>query len=297
VPQTLELDLTTKQWSVSSSPFPFPISDATMVGCGSSYVLFGGWDDETLYGDLWVSSQKTDDAGAAHYTSWSKIRTVGERPGPRRGHSMISTTVREDGNCTIYIFGGFDGSKRLNELWSIDLQVGTDHVAGANADKTWSLVHGDGECPAPRDACAMAFDSAHHRLVLFGGFTTALDRELFIFEIAQKRWSRPVFAVGPSKRQLCSGVCHQANFLAFLGHDGKSTLSQVCQWNLAESKWTVVGFDGDEVEPRLYSAVCLADGGKKVLIFGGQSKGKYLSSLLELELEKCEVVAAGKGKK
>lgn len=289
--QSLEYDLTTKQWGHAAVCFPAPVSDGAMVSGGSVFVAFGGFDDETVNRDLYILPQRVDETGALHAGGpWLLDRTP-SGPSARRGHSMVATPTKEDGSFTVYLFGGFDMSTRLNDLWSISIASDGQIVA------PWSQLPCAGDVPQPRDAASFAYDAANNRLVLFGGFATTFERDLLTYDLTTLSWSRWNTPLGPSKRQLAFGVCHQHYFLTVLGNDGKAALSQVCQLSMPDSKWCLVPFEGDEIEPRLHASCCTADNGKKVLVFGGQSKGRYLSSLLELELEKGEAVAAAKGKK
>lgn len=331
--QSLEYDMTSKQWSSLGTWFPAPICDAPMVSGGSTLVLFGGWDDVHVLGDLWVATNKVDDNGGVVVGPWRRVAWEGAGPSPRRGQAMVATPVRDDGKFTVYMFGGFDGLSRLNDLWALDV-----HPTGGEGGTPlccWTPLPSTGECPSGRDACAFALDLQKQRLVLFGGFTVAVDQGFYTYDLPPReggvsgtrsgevsaaptpvdapsasdgvtttaastvyQWTKRAFPVIPSRRQHCFGACSQHYFLIMFGHDGKQILSQVCQLHMNDGKWSLVAFDGDEVEPRLTPSVCSADGGKKILVFGGQGpKGKYFSSMLELELEKCESAALVKGKK
>lgn len=336
--QSLEYDMTTKTWSSLGAWFPAPISDAPMVSCGATLVIFGGWDDEHILGDLWIVTNKVEDSGVVTPGQWKRVVAAGAAtPSPRRGHSMVASLAREDGSFTVYVFGGFDGQRRLNDLWSLDVSFHADSGVPV-ASGTWAQLPMAGETPNARDACAFALDHAKQRLTVFGGYTVAVDQGFYTYDlpIAGKtadgaaaispsststtpadntssgtaadinsgvanpgifQWTKRTFPVIPSRRQHTFGVCSHNYFLTLFGHDGKQTLSQVCQLHTVDNKWSLTAFDGDEIEPRLTPSICLAEGGKKVLVFGGQGpKGKYLTSLLELELEKCEVAAPVKGK-
>ena len=48
---------------------------------------------------------------------WKRIEPNGTIPAPRSGH----TSVQSKG--TMYIFGGFSGSKCFNDLYSLDLST------------------------------------------------------------------------------------------------------------------------------------------------------------------------------
>lgn len=82
---------------------------------------------------------------------WRNVQDVGGmRPPPRANHS--SSIIQHN----LYIFGGWDGSKRLNDLFVFSLQ-----------DFLWSQVVVVGESPAPR--AGMELCNVNDKLFLFGG--------------------------------------------------------------------------------------------------------------------------------
>lgn len=321
IAQTLEYDLTTKLWTHHGAWFPVPLSEATMCPLSQpqlGHVLFGGWDDVDVLADVWVLEQQPDEvAGGAvlQKHAWRKAATHGASPCARRGHSMTHVPPVGDQAGYYLVFGGFDGAQRLNDLWRLDV-LGS---AASGWESKWTPLLAEGDVPAARDGAAVGFDPATQRLIVFGGFTVGVDNGTFVYDISQQRWQRLSTLAPPSKRQLCIGVVHHSAFVVLFGHDGRAALQQVCQLQTADAsnKWSMVHVDGDELDARTYFSWCVAEGGKKILVFGGLAAAPrpktaggtavvaasspagitYVSSLLDIELERCETAPPAKGGK
>ncbi len=296
--QALEFDPATRQWAfLSSAWFPAQVSEACMVAAAGSYVVFGGFNGTEVVDDLWVLTPKSEDLLQA---TWQLIKKPAGSSGPsaRRGHAMVAggTSGCADGTVTIYMHGGFDGTDRLGDLWSLAISPGG--VVGA-----WQEVHAQGTAPSPRDAASLAYDPQANRLLLFGGFATNRKNDLFAFDCNDSKWQQLLLPGGPSRRQNAFAVVANGYFVVIMGHDGKNALTQSCQLNLADQKWSLTTFEGAEqgmeVDARWYGSAGSAEQGKKLIIFGGTNGKVYVNSTLELEFDKVEAVAvkaAGKGK-
>jgi N-acetylneuraminic acid mutarotase len=77
-------------------------------------------------------------------------------PPPRANHS--SAIIQHK----LFIFGGWDGSKRLNDLYFLD--VGKSFTLDS---LKWSEVKVEGESPYPR--AGMSLTNLDNKLILFGG--------------------------------------------------------------------------------------------------------------------------------
>jgi len=74
----------------------------------------------------------------------------GKYPPQRANHS--SAIIKNN----LYIFGGWDGTKRLNDLFFLDTLT-----------LTWTKVVVDGTAPSPR--AGMSLTNLNDKLLLFGG--------------------------------------------------------------------------------------------------------------------------------
>ncbi|KAI0049849.1 hypothetical protein FA95DRAFT_1537340 [Auriscalpium vulgare] len=94
---------------------------------------------------------------------WKRIygsSADGDVPSRRGGHAMCI----DEANGLIYLFGGWDGEKSLNDLWVY-----------AIADDKWRLVaaesSGESAVPSPRSCHKMAFDPTTGVIYLLGGLS------------------------------------------------------------------------------------------------------------------------------
>lgn len=80
------------------------------------------------------------------------------KPGMRGGHQMCI----DPSSDTVYLFGGWDGNKDLNDLWSYDIKA-----------KKWSLLCADASLqngPSPRSCHKMCLDTKHGQIFLLGRY-------------------------------------------------------------------------------------------------------------------------------
>ncbi|KAG8342831.1 Kelch motifGalactose oxidase central domain [Trypanosoma vivax] len=293
--QVAEFDLTTKQWS-SGTPLPERVRDAAAVAFGECCVLFGGSNDEEYTDNLWLLAPKVPSEMPPTGVSskepvplaWSLIRPEGPCPSARVGHSMVLGVIGGEEDAppasVIYLFGGFDGSKRLNDLWLLRLSSLTD-----NNTATWELVEAkSGVPPVPRDAAAVAFDSAGERLLVFGGFASFLQNDLHIFTLrgGANAWTSPPCLFAPSRRHGCVAAVSGGHFVVCLGCGEGGPVAQVLQLSLTDFKWSQLTLERDDLMGRSGAMGCVSEKGKRIVLFGGGSPPKLRTCLLELELEK-----------
>ena len=94
------------------------------------------------------------------HASWGRILAVdadGDTPSARGGHAMCIDPV----NSAIYLFGGWDGQKNLDDFWVYDIKK-----------DDWNLVHyataRDRNGPGPRSCHRMVFDTKSGCIYLLG---------------------------------------------------------------------------------------------------------------------------------
>lgn len=110
-------------------------------------VMFGG-DGGYVLGDLWELRLKGT-------PTWAPIAAGGIPPAPRREHAAVYDPQWDE----MVMFGGFDGTRRLNDVWTLSLD-GTPHW-----ERRVSLT----PSPAPRTGHSAVYDMMQQRMVIFGG--------------------------------------------------------------------------------------------------------------------------------
>lgn len=110
--------------------------------------------------------------------------TCCQKPGPRGGHQLVvdSTTG------TLYLFGGWNGTEDLDDLWSFCTKT-----------ERWTLLcrHSGRVCgPSPRSCHKMVFDPVHRRLYTLGRYLDNVQRvpsnmnsDLYVFDVVGGCWS------------------------------------------------------------------------------------------------------------
>ncbi len=131
--------------------------------------VFGGYT-----GDIHSNSNLTNRNDLWEYKfatgQWSEWRfgALERRPVPRSAHG---TAVYEG---KLYVFAGYDGNARLNDMWQISL------VPGTSDGRQWSEVHYTGE--SPPTCCNFPVAVAHDSMFVFSGQSGAkITNSLFQF--------------------------------------------------------------------------------------------------------------------
>ncbi|CAK8998552.1 unnamed protein product [Durusdinium trenchii] len=136
------------QQITANGPAPSPRRRRSMVWSDSAggFYIFGGYYGSEL-NDLYLYHHEAN--------LWQQITANGPAPSPRRRRSMVWS----DSAGGFYIFGGYDGSGRLNDLYLYH------HEANQ-----WWQVRPTGTPPGPRSSHSMAWSDAAGGFYIFGGY-------------------------------------------------------------------------------------------------------------------------------
>ncbi|XP_026491772.1 muskelin [Vanessa tameamea] len=106
------------------------------------------------------------------------------RPGPRGGHQLVV----DPNSGTLYLFGGWNGTEDLDDLWSFDTKA-----------ERWTLLcrhSGMVNGPSPRSCHKMVFDPVHERLYTLGRYLDNAQRipcnmnsDLYMYDVSSGEWS------------------------------------------------------------------------------------------------------------
>lgn len=140
----------------ASSPLEHPL----LSELHDRFVVKGDFDaaerllDEMQRGGLFDWWKKTR---ARPKARWVEVRQAGERPGPRGGHQMVRSGRK------LVLFGGWDGTKDLDDLWELDLDA-----LSSSRTARWQKI----ECatkPRARSCHQMAVDRSTGLIYMLGG--------------------------------------------------------------------------------------------------------------------------------
>ena len=166
-----------------------------------SVLVFGGYDGLNRVNDLYKFDLQTK--------TWTKESPGGASrgvpPSPRDRHTAVV-----HGKC-FYVFGGYDGSSRVNDFFKYDLER-----------KTWSevlAVHGTPPTPRHSHAAVVYGDS----MFVFGGYDGSYRKDFHEFNFKTSTWTQvPKMGRVPHARYRTACVVHGDCMVLFGGHDVSS---------------------------------------------------------------------------
>ncbi|NXA54307.1 LZTR1 regulator, partial [Nothocercus julius] len=153
---------------------PAPRYHHSAVVYGSSMFVFGGYT-----GDIYSNSNLKNKNDLFEYKfatgQWTEWKTEGRVPVARSAHGA---TVYSD---KLWIFAGYDGNARLNDMWTIGLQ---------DRELTcWEEIEQSGEIPP--SCCNFPVAVCKDKMFVFSGQSGAkITNNLFQFEFKEKIWTR-----------------------------------------------------------------------------------------------------------
>ena len=171
--------------------------------------MFGGFNGITSFNDIEVFDIAT--------STWRQLDSVkGQPPIARDAHAMVSD------KDVLYLFGGHDGSRHLNDLHQFD-----------TASSTWTEIkYWD---KLPNGLRGHSANCIGNSLYIFGGYDGEMrSNELICFNLESKKWYLPVESTTSKSlgfmngRQRHSTNTYEANqIIIFGGFDGKTMLNDV----------------------------------------------------------------------
>ncbi len=219
--------------------------------------------------------------GMGNQGTWERvIPRVGQPPCQRSLHAAAVW------NNSMFIFGGYDGQQRVNDLHSFDFNT-----------STWSLVTNsqDSAAPSPRDRhVAVVWGSG---FFVFGGFDGSTRvNDTYLYDLVNKQWS--VLQCGgavPSPRHSHAAVVYKDSMYVFGGYDG-SYRCDFHEFNFHTRTWSLVPSVG-KVPMARYRGTCVVHG-ETMILHGGHDGHKHLQDTHIYDFctrSWSEVVASGAG--
>jgi hypothetical protein len=179
------------------------------------------------------------------------------------------------------VFGGSDGYEFFDDTWTLSL-------SGVPA---WSPLHPSGITPEGRVLHSAVYDSAHGRIVIFGGaddVQAGTDRNdvLALSLGANPAWS-PLPGTSPAPRRDSSAIYDPVGdrMLVFGGHSFPGMVFGSNEvWSFALDKspyWTLLAPSGTPPQPRYRAMATYDPPRQRMLIFGGEGRSDTWSLSLE----------------
>lgn len=256
----IRFDIKEKSWTkASNGGAPAPRYHHTAVVHRTSMFVFGGYT-----GDILANSNLTNKNDLYEYkfpsAQWYQWKFTGEEPVPRSAHGAA---VYDD---KLWIFAGYDGNARLNDMWTTNL-VSETHQ--------WERIEQRGQCPPT--CCNFPVAVASGKMFVFSGQSGAkITNALFQFDFETHTWSRVCTehllrssGGAPARRYGHVMVSHRENLYVFGGAADNTLPNDLHCYDLDTQTWSVVQPTADSQIPsgRLFHAGAVFD--DELYIFGG----------------------------
>ncbi|ODA77548.1 hypothetical protein RJ55_07177 [Drechmeria coniospora] len=263
------LDADAFYWSVPHmmGEMPPPLRAMTCTAVGKKLVVFGGGDGPAYYNDVHVLDTVN--------FRWTRPQVLGDRlPSKRRAHTAC---LYKNG---IYVFGGGDGVRALNDIWRLDV--------GDGAKMSWKLISSPARAAAGTDdgrPRARGYHTANMvggKLIVFGGSDggECFD-DVWVYDVDRHVWKAVDMAV--NFRRLSHSATIVGSYLFVIGgHDGVEYCNDVLLLNLVTMTWDRRKVYGRPPSGRGYHGTVLHD--SRLLTIGGFDGGEVFGDVMMLEL-------------
>ncbi|XP_033627640.1 leucine-zipper-like transcriptional regulator 1 [Asterias rubens] len=247
---------------------PAPRYHHSAVVYNGSMFIFGGYT-----GDIYSNSNLQNKNDLFEYKlpngQWVEWKFEGRLPPARSAHGAAVY----DGK--LWIFAGYDGNARLNDMWCVSL----------NGDcKSWEEIQQEGDNPPT--CCNFPVAVARDSMFVFSGQSGAkITNDLYRFCFMEKRWrkiqSDHVLKGTPPPPQRRYGhtmVAHERHLYVFGGAADNTLPSDQYFYDLDAEEWQVIKVSSDSQSPtgRLFhAAAVICDA---MFIFGGAVDNNVRSS-------------------
>lgn len=240
---------------------PAPRYHHSAVVHNTSMYVFGGYT-----GDIHSNSNLTNKNDLFEYkfnsgqwVEW-KFNSKSPVPVPRSAHGAAIFDNK------LWIFAGYDGNARLNDMWTVSL-------VGDN--KTWEEVDQQGE--SPPTCCNFPVAVARECMFVFSGQSGAkITNTLFQFNFQSKMWTRISTehilrgpAPPPARRYGHTMVAFDRHLYVFGGAADATVSNDLHCFDLDSQTWSIILPAADSFVPsgRLFHAAAVV--GDAMFIFGG----------------------------
>uniref|UniRef100_T1JJ12 BTB domain-containing protein n=1 Tax=Strigamia maritima TaxID=126957 RepID=T1JJ12_STRMM len=257
----LRFDVKDKSWGrafTTGNP-PAPRYHHSAVVNESSMFVFGGYT-----GDIHSNSNLTNKNDLFEYKfatgQWVEWKFIGKTPPARSAHG---TAVYEG---KLWIFAGYDGNTRLNDMWTISL---------LGDSRMWDEVQQIGDCPPT--CCNFPVAVARDSMFVFSGQSGAkITNSLFQFHFKKKCWTRISTEhilrgapPPPTRRYGHTMVAFDRHLYVFGGAADSTLPNDLHSYDLDTQSWSVIQFSADSRVPsgRLFHAAAVI--GDAMYVFGG----------------------------
>lgn len=230
---------------------------------GNKMYLFGGYSGFTWLNDFHSFSFDTG--------MWQAVPSghKGSVPSTRFGYV---SSVHSD---FMYVFGGYDGSAWLNDMFDFDFERGM-----------WSNTQVQGFIPSGRSCPSWATHNGS--VYLFGGYDGVHRMNDFLqFRMGSRMWSS-VRSAGqvPSPRYFHASVVYGNSLFLFGGYSGQERLNDLYEFRFDCHTWFVFS---TEDPPSGRSSLVAEVFNNSLYVFGGYNGSTVLNDFYEFRFEPVSI--------
>jgi len=244
-----------------------------------------------------------------------------DRPGMRGGHQMCLDPVHE----VMYLFGGWDGSHDLADLWSFEIKQGR-----------WTQLSPDTSAeggPTARSCHKMCLDIERQQIFTLGRYVDSAQRvpenlksDFFMYDIPCRKWTlitddtasqsgpnlifdhqmcldpltRTIYVFGGKELNCtaCSSLDDRTGTLS--AATVEHVFSGLYAYHVASSTWTLLRADAyvpgpGQIRARVSHCMLLDHHNRLLYILAGQRNKEYLNDFFTYDLETDQVVMISHG--
>ena len=225
---------------------------------------------QDLIGRAGAALEKVAEKASRTLESHDHIRRLpasGTVPPPRESHSVTAIGSK------LYVFGGFDGARVLNDLYVFDAHAGL-----------WTQLVHTGISPAARAGHSATALGVPAHLVVFGGANSSRRfADVQLFDTADGHWTKPAVRGRPPTARYYHCAClARGSLLVFGGSDGEQCLADLHALNAESWTWSEPLTNGPTPSPRHGHTGTLVN--KLLFVVGGVGDGPGASELGDLHV-------------
>ncbi|XP_065826736.1 leucine-zipper-like transcriptional regulator 1 [Oscarella lobularis] len=258
----LRFDCQDNSWGrvVTTGAPPAPRYHHSAVVYKDSMFVFGGYT-----GDIYSNSnlRNKNDLFEYKFTTgqWYEWKHIEGRFPPAR--SAHGAAVYDN---KLWIFAGYDGNARLNDMWAIPLNA---------ENPRWEEIKQTGDCPPT--CCNFPVATTQDSMFVFSGQSGAkITNKLYQFRFKQRRWTRitptnlPTGGTAPPQRRYGHSMVALGQHLYVFGGAADNKLPhQLHCFDLDKLEWSVIQPTEDSESPsgRLFHSAAVKE--DSMYLFGG----------------------------
>ena len=175
------------------------------------------------------------------------------------------------------LFGGFDGSRWLNDMYEFDFDT-----------KTWTEVRAAGTLPSVRSCPAWAKDDTH--VYIHGGYDGVERKaDFFACDLATYTWTEmPCRGNPPSPRYFHSCCLYGNKMYTYGGYSGSERLADMFAYDFETNHWSEVDCTAGD-RPSGRSSLVAQVHENSLYIFGGYNGVSVLNDFYKFRLKPVSV--------